>query len=55
MHHVPAKAALESGKNVLPEKPATLNAAEWKDLCSIAKKNGVFFMESKFWVAEQLL
>lgn len=37
---------MEAGKNCLLEKPATLNAAEWKHLVSIAKENDVFLMEA---------
>ncbi|WVN90151.1 uncharacterized protein L203_105387 [Cryptococcus depauperatus CBS 7841] len=45
-HYEDAKLALEAGKNCLLEKPATLNAAEWKQLVSIAKANKVFLMEA---------
>ncbi|RSH95688.1 hypothetical protein EHS25_000780 [Saitozyma podzolica] len=44
-HYSDAKAALEAGKNVLVEKPACLNAAEWKSLSKIAKEKGLFLME----------
>ncbi|KAK9896856.1 NAD-binding protein [Cystobasidium minutum MCA 4210] len=44
-HFEAAKAALEAGKGVLVEKPATLNAKESKILIDLAKEKGVFFME----------
>ncbi|RSH91186.1 hypothetical protein EHS25_009485 [Saitozyma podzolica] len=44
-HYTEAKAALEAGKNVLVEKPACLNVAEWDSLVSIAKQRGLFLME----------
>lgn len=44
-HYRDTKAALLAGKHVLVEKPATLNAAQWKDLCTIAKQNKLFLME----------
>jgi dihydrodiol dehydrogenase / D-xylose 1-dehydrogenase (NADP) len=46
-HYTEAKAALEAGKNVLVEKPACLNVAEWDSLVSIAKQRGLFLMEGK--------
>jgi predicted dehydrogenase len=45
-HHANARAALEAGKNVLVEKPFTLNEAEAKDLIDLAKKRGLFLMEA---------
>jgi dihydrodiol dehydrogenase / D-xylose 1-dehydrogenase (NADP) len=44
-HYADTKAALLAGKHVLVEKPATLNAAQWGDLCTIAKQNKLFLME----------
>ncbi|GAA6020123.1 hypothetical protein JCM10207_006263 [Rhodosporidiobolus poonsookiae] len=44
-HFGPVKAALEAGKNVLVEKPATLNSKEWAILAETAKAKGVFLME----------
>ncbi|BGP37408.1 hypothetical protein JCM10450v2_001318 [Rhodotorula kratochvilovae] len=44
-HFAEAKAALEAGKNVLVEKPATLNAKEWQILADTATSKGVFLME----------
>ncbi|GJN88062.1 hypothetical protein Rhopal_001018-T1 [Rhodotorula paludigena] len=46
LHSSVAKAALEAGKNVLVEKPATLNAKEWDILVETAKIKGVFLMEA---------
>ncbi|WWC63118.1 uncharacterized protein I303_105718 [Kwoniella dejecticola CBS 10117] len=45
-HYDDAKLALEGGKHVLLEKPATLNAAEWRSLVSIAKEKNLFLMEA---------
>ncbi|WVW82641.1 hypothetical protein I302_104652 [Kwoniella bestiolae CBS 10118] len=44
-HYSDAKAALLAGKNVLVEKPACLNAAEWRDLTGIAVEKKLFLME----------
>ncbi|ORY90759.1 NAD-binding protein [Leucosporidium creatinivorum] len=44
-HFSAGKLALEAGKNVLIEKPCTLNAAESKYLIDLAKEKGCFFME----------
>jgi hypothetical protein len=46
-HYADAMAALEAGKNVLVEKPACLNVAEWDNLVSIAKQRGLFLMEGE--------
>jgi predicted dehydrogenase len=40
------KAALQAGKNVLCEKPMTVNAAQAQELIELAKKNGCFLMEA---------
>ncbi|WWD02469.1 hypothetical protein V865_000509 [Kwoniella europaea PYCC6329] len=45
-HYDDAKLALDAGKHVLLEKPATLNAAEWRSLVSIAKEKNSFLMEA---------
>ncbi|ORX38668.1 hypothetical protein BD324DRAFT_608065 [Kockovaella imperatae] len=45
-HYDDAKMALEAGKHCLLEKPATLNAAEWKDLSGLAKSRDLFLMEA---------
>jgi predicted dehydrogenase len=45
-NHFPcAKAALEAGKGILVEKPATLTAAESQILIDLAESKGLFFME----------
>lgn len=46
-HYQDCKLALEGGKHCLVEKPATLNAAEWRDLVRIAKEKKVFLMEGE--------
>lgn len=38
--------ALNSGKNVLVEKPAGINASEWEEMTECAKKNDLFLMEA---------
>ncbi|WRT68239.1 uncharacterized protein IL334_005215 [Kwoniella shivajii] len=45
-HYEDAKLCLDAGKHVLLEKPATLNAAEWRSLVSIARKKNLFLMEA---------
>lgn len=44
-HYTDSKAALLAGKHVLVEKPAALNAAQWEDLCTIARHKNLFLME----------
>lgn len=39
-------AALKSGKHVLCEKPATMNAKELEEVLAVAKESGMFFMEA---------
>lgn len=46
-HFPDALAALQAGKHCLLEKPATLNAREWKTLSALAKDKGLFLMEGK--------
>ena len=46
-HYADTKAALLAGKHVLVEKPATLNAAQWADLCGVAKQKNLFLMEGE--------
>ena len=46
MHHANAVLALEAGKPVLVEKAFTMNAAEARDLVSIARSRGLFLMEA---------
>ena len=45
-HHVVTRAALEAGKHVLCEKPATLTVAELHDVVDLARERGLFFMEA---------
>ncbi|KAK9458166.1 hypothetical protein V1511DRAFT_491920 [Dipodascopsis uninucleata] len=45
MHYPNTLEALKAGKNVLCEKPFTINAAQTKHLIQIAKENRVFLME----------
>ncbi|KAI5118028.1 hypothetical protein M0805_004893 [Coniferiporia weirii] len=45
-HFEDAKNALEAGKHVLLEKPATLNQAEFKVLSELAKSKNLFLMEA---------
>jgi predicted dehydrogenase len=45
-HHAWARAALEAGKAVLCEKPFTVNAAEARDLVSVARRRNLFLMEA---------
>lgn len=44
-HHQNAKAALLAGKNVLCEKPFTMDVVELDELIAIAKEKKVFLME----------
>ncbi|OCF37777.1 dimeric dihydrodiol dehydrogenase [Kwoniella heveanensis BCC8398] len=44
-HYEDAKLALEGNKHCLVEKPASLNAAEWNHLVSIARAKKLFLME----------
>ncbi|PSL54007.1 putative dehydrogenase [Saccharothrix carnea] len=45
-HHAVTRAALEAGKHVLCEKPATLTLAELQDVVHLAHERGLFFMEA---------
>lgn len=45
-HFEHSKLCLENGKHVLCEKPVTVNSGQLKELISIAKKQGLFFMEA---------
>ena len=45
-HYEVARAALESGKHVLCEKPLTINAREATDLVALAGQRGLFLMEA---------
>jgi predicted dehydrogenase len=45
-HYQNARLALESGKHVLCEKAFTVNAAQAKILCELAKEKNLFLMEA---------
>ncbi len=45
-HRELALKAMNAGKNVLLEKPATINAEEFQELIACAKLNNVFLMEA---------
>jgi predicted dehydrogenase len=45
-HYQHARLALESGKHVLVEKPATVNAQQFSILCDIARTRNLFLMEA---------
>lgn len=44
-HFSTAKLMLEQGKNVLMEKPLTMNEKQTKKLIALARRNNVFFAE----------
>jgi len=46
LHYEYAKLALESGENVICEKPFTQTTAEAEDLFDMAEKNGVYLFEA---------
>lgn len=46
MHYEYAKKALESGKHVILEKPATTNSRELKELITLSNKKELFLMEA---------
>jgi predicted dehydrogenase len=46
LHYPHVRKALQCKRNVLVEKPATMNRAQYSALASIAKKNGVVLMEA---------
>lgn len=45
-HYEDAKLCLQNGRNVLCEKSVTLNRGQLMELLSIARENGLFFMEA---------
>ena len=45
-HFYYAKKAMEAGKHVLCEKPAVLKKSEAEELCNLASKKGLVFMEA---------
>ena len=46
-HYPLAKLALEAGKHVICEKPCTTKAANTRQLYSLAREKGLFFMEAE--------
>lgn len=61
LHHAHARLALEAGRNVLAEKPMTLDHAQAADLVALARGRGLFLAEAlwtwflpKFDVLEQV-
>ncbi len=46
LHADGAIAAARAGKHILCEKPVALTAAEWDEMCAVAKENGVVLMEA---------
>ena len=46
LHYGNTVDALKAGKHVLVEKPATSNAAEWRELCKLAAEKKLFLMEA---------
>jgi dihydrodiol dehydrogenase / D-xylose 1-dehydrogenase (NADP) len=46
LHYEHVKAALEAGRHVLVEKPATMNRAQYARLCEIAREKGCVLMEA---------
>jgi len=53
-HYQNSKDAILAKKHVLCEKPVTSNSAELRSLLTLAKENGVFFMEA-MWTRFQPL
>lgn len=46
LHYEHVRKALEFGRNVLVEKPATMNAAQYEELGKLAREKGVVLMEA---------
>lgn len=46
LHFDYAKSAMEKGKHVLLEKPATLDVTEFNEICEVADKNNVVLLEA---------
>jgi predicted dehydrogenase len=46
LHYLHVRKALQCKRNVLVEKPATMNRAQYAALASLAKQNGVVLMEA---------
>lgn len=47
LHYCWAKAALESGKHVVCEKPCTTKESHTRELFALAREKGLFFMEAE--------
>lgn len=45
-HYEQTKLLLENKKHVICEKPATVTAAEFRELCLLARENGVIYFEA---------
>lgn len=45
-HFEQCRRLLENGKHIICEKPITVTAAEFRELCEIADKNGVIYFEA---------
>lgn len=57
-HFEQCRRLLESGKHIICEKPITVTAAEFRELCEIADKNGVIYFEAIMYMhtpARQIL
>ena len=53
-HYQNSKDAILAKKHVLCEKPVTMNSAQLRSLLTLARENGVFFMEA-MWTRFQPL
>ncbi|MFD9026466.1 Gfo/Idh/MocA family protein [Streptomyces parvulus] len=54
-HRTAAGLCLEAGRNVLCEKPFTLNAREAEELAGLARRHGVFLMEAMWMYCNPLV
>jgi predicted dehydrogenase len=45
-HYEQCKFLLESGKHVICEKPITITAQEFRELCEVARKKGLVYFEA---------
>ncbi len=54
-HRAAAGLCLEAGRNVLCEKPFTLNVREGGELVALARENGVFLMEAMWMYCNPLV
>lgn len=53
-HHEHARLMLEAGKNILVEKPFTMNAAQARDLIGLARDRGLFVMDAMWTLCSPL-